>query len=91
MRISDAFQAFFRVLGGADLVDKATLPPPPEPTAPEPDPETEKKLVEAEAKLAEAAASLTAAEAAQTEAADVQFRDGAVYGLLLLEREPRFM
>ena len=41
MRISDAFQAFFRVLGGADLVDKATLPPPPEPKAPEPDPETD--------------------------------------------------
>lgn len=91
MRISDAFQAFFRVLGGADLVDKATLPPPPEPTAPEPDPETEKKLVETEAKLAEAVASLTSAEAAQTEAAEVQFRDGAVYGLLLLQREGRLI
>ena len=91
MRISDAFQAFFRVLGGADLVDKATLPPPPEPTEPEPDPETEKKLVETEARLAEAVASLTSAEAAQTEAAEVQFRDGAVYGLLLLQREGRLI
>jgi hypothetical protein len=90
MRLINAIKAFWVVLCGTELVDKAAIPPPPElPPGPAPEVLANKKKEAAAANARAAEAEHAVEEAAN--AGREQFEVGAVYTLMLLQREGRII